>query len=102
MLELTGNKRLYIVNRVEEELGHSPITVIAPKSESKETVMQNLAMASNYAQTEYDEDTIYDEHKDEMSAFRETCNGDEAFIYYLKTFCHYDVSYTNIDYTFVW
>lgn len=103
-------KREYLVKRTELDLKDHIFKVIVPLDAKEKDVRKNLKIASEYAQYEFWEDEEYkhlkrNPHYKEMKELRKSCNGDEAFSYYLEHFCGYlieDLQLPNIDFEFEW
>lgn len=90
--DVFANEDIHYMVHVDERI---------PKAE----VLKKFEIAKNYIFDidEYNLDK-YDEHLEDMKAFREEHSGDKTFIHYLEKYCHYEVIRINaaFDFTFEW
>ena len=98
-------KTKYIVKSYEEEIGAELFVITVPEGTPENEVYKNLEMASKYATVSvYDDndDNYYDEHFEDMVAFRNDTNGIETFNYYLEEYCGYKVTELTYDFEYEW
>lgn len=96
-------KTKYIVKAYEEELGIELFIITVPEGTDEKEVYKNFEMAEKYA-TIYDGDNAdeYDEHFEDMVAFKEDSNGMYTFNYYLEQYCGYKVEELVYDFKYEW
>lgn len=93
----------YIVKSSEEELGSDLFIVRVPLGTDEKEAHRNFKMAAKYA-TVFDGDSAdeYDEHFEDMLAFRQDSNGMYTFNYYLEEYCGYKVKPLICDFDYEW
>ena len=96
-------KTEYIIKAYEEELGSELFIVTVPMGTNESEVYKNFIMAEKYATVDdsYSADE-YDEHFEDMLAFRQDSNGMYTFNYYLEEYCGYKVKPLIYDFDYEW